>query len=57
MFARVLSGLEAAYDAPEAFRAFCRRFQEEHPEVGDLPIVQCSLEPTQAGRIPIIWMV
>ncbi|MFQ5795283.1 MAG: hypothetical protein ACE5JP_09570 [Candidatus Bipolaricaulia bacterium] len=39
-----LSRLEEAYDDPEAFRAFCHRFREEHPEIGDSPFVQWFLE-------------
>jgi hypothetical protein len=42
-----LSGLEEAYEDPIPFRAFCRRFQAEHPEVGDLSLVQWYLEPTE----------
>jgi hypothetical protein len=53
LFAAVLSGLEAAYDDPEAFQAFCRRFQEEHgnreTRVRSDPknFVQWYLKPTQ----------
>src|SRR5207245_433396 len=43
----VLSGLEEAYEDPAAFRAFCHRFQDEHPEVGDGRLVQWYLEPTE----------
>jgi tetratricopeptide (TPR) repeat protein len=47
-----LSGLEEAYDDPEEFRAFCRRFREERPEVGNLPLMQWFLEPTEASAFP-----
>jgi regulation of enolase protein 1 (concanavalin A-like superfamily) len=42
---------EACQDAG-AFRAFCRRFQEGHPEIGDLPFVQWRLEPAQPHDLP-----
>jgi hypothetical protein len=43
--ASVVSGLEEAHEDSEAFRAFCRRFREEHPEAGDSPFTQWFLEP------------
>jgi tetratricopeptide (TPR) repeat protein len=43
----ILGGLEAAYDDFAAFRAFSRRFQEEHPEFGDSPFIQWFLEPAE----------
>jgi DNA-binding SARP family transcriptional activator/energy-coupling factor transporter ATP-binding protein EcfA2 len=48
----VLSGLEEAYEEPEAFRAFCRRFRQEHPHISELPLAQWFLEPasTRATR-------
>jgi tetratricopeptide (TPR) repeat protein len=54
--ASALSGLEAVYDDPLAFRAFCRRFQEEHP-VEDSPFVQWFLEPAEPRQdfgLPIL---
>jgi hypothetical protein len=42
-----LSGLEEAYDDPEEWRSFCRRFREEHPAAGDPSFVQWFLEPAQ----------
>jgi regulation of enolase protein 1 (concanavalin A-like superfamily) len=39
--------LEEADEDPAAFRGFCRRLQEEDPAVGDGPLVQWYLEPTQ----------
>jgi predicted ATPase/DNA-binding SARP family transcriptional activator/class 3 adenylate cyclase/regulation of enolase protein 1 (concanavalin A-like superfamily) len=45
-FTSVLSGLEAAYQDPDAFHAFCQRYREEHPEAGNSPFVQWYLEPT-----------
>jgi tetratricopeptide (TPR) repeat protein len=50
-----LSGLEEAYEDPEAFHAFCRRFHEEHPEIEELPFVQWFLElaePSAVGADP-----
>jgi hypothetical protein len=46
-----LSGLEAAYADPEAFRDFFRRFRETHPGVGGLPTVQWFLEPYTAAAV------
>jgi tetratricopeptide (TPR) repeat protein len=43
-----VSGLEEAYEDSEAFRFFCRRFQEERP-VEDSAFVQWFLEPTDVG--------
>jgi tetratricopeptide (TPR) repeat protein len=43
------SGPEEAYDDPAAFRAFCHRFREEHPEVNESPFVQWYLEPAECG--------
>jgi predicted ATPase/DNA-binding SARP family transcriptional activator len=45
-----LSGLEEAYEDPEPFRVFCRRFREEHPQVSELPLVQWFLDPTEPRR-------
>jgi DNA-binding SARP family transcriptional activator len=42
-----LSGLEEAFEDPEAFHAFCRRFREERPEIDELPFVQWFLEPAE----------
>ena len=50
--ADTLSGLEEAYDNPEAFLAFCHRFREEHPEVNESLFVQWYLEPTEAFDFP-----
>jgi len=50
--ADALSGLEEAYDAPQAFRAFCQKFREEHPDAGDSPLVQWYLEPTKPHDFP-----
>jgi hypothetical protein len=46
-FIDLLSGLEEAYDDPEAFLAFCQRFRAEHPEAREWPFVQWCLEPAQ----------
>ncbi len=43
----LLSGLEEAYDDPDAFRAFCQRFRADHPEACDSPFVQWYLEPAE----------
>jgi tetratricopeptide (TPR) repeat protein len=54
-----LSGLEEAYEDPELFRAFCRRFREEHPQVTELPLVQWFLDPTELRsdfRLPILCL-
>ena len=48
----LLSGLEEAHNDPAAFRAFCRRFREEHPKVGELPFIQWFLEPTELSDFP-----
>jgi class 3 adenylate cyclase/tetratricopeptide (TPR) repeat protein len=40
-----LGGLEEAYEDPEAFRAFCRRYREEHPEVESRRPAHWFLEP------------
>jgi len=45
-----VSGLEEAYEDPEAFRFFCRRFQEER-SVEDSAFVQWFLEPADVGAI------
>jgi len=45
-----VSGLEEAYEDPEAFRFFCRRFQEEC-SVGDLAFVQWFLEPADVRAV------
>jgi hypothetical protein len=50
--ANALSGLEETYEITEEFRAFCRRFREERPEVGNLPLMQWYLEPTQLYEFP-----
>jgi tetratricopeptide (TPR) repeat protein len=50
MFVHVLlSGLEEAYGDADAFRAFCRDLQREHPETQDWPLAQWYLEPVRAG--------
>jgi tetratricopeptide (TPR) repeat protein len=46
IFANALAGLEEAYQDPEAFRAFCRQFIEENPEVADSVFTSWHLEPT-----------
>jgi tetratricopeptide (TPR) repeat protein len=46
--ATALSGLEAALEDADAFRALCERFRAEHPGAGDPPLIQWYLEPTQA---------
>jgi DNA-binding SARP family transcriptional activator len=50
-----LSGLEIAYDDPATFRAFCRRFREEHPGLDALPFTRwfslCYLEPAAVGAV------
>jgi DNA-binding SARP family transcriptional activator len=43
--AAALSGLEDAWEDPEEFRGFCRRFRAEHPEVAALPFQQWYLKP------------
>ena len=50
--ADALSRLEEIYEKPEEFRAFCHRFREEHPGVGDSPFIQWYLEPTEALDFP-----
>jgi adenylate cyclase len=45
--ALILGGLEEAYEDPEAYRAFCQRFREEHADVDSSPFVQWYLEPTE----------
>lgn len=50
-FASILSGLDEAYQDPEEFRAFCRRFREEHPEAGDSPFIQWFLEPSDVEAV------
>jgi hypothetical protein len=49
LVANTLSGLETAWDDPAPFRAFCRRFREEHPEIGNWPFIQWFLEPADVG--------
>jgi tetratricopeptide (TPR) repeat protein len=46
--AEALAALEEACDDAEAFRAFCGRFREEHPDNEDDPLVQWYLEPAAA---------
>jgi tetratricopeptide (TPR) repeat protein len=49
-FGSVLNGLEVAYADPEAFRAFCHRFQAEHPTTDKgryARWVQWFLEPAE----------
>jgi regulation of enolase protein 1 (concanavalin A-like superfamily) len=46
-----LSGLEETWDDSEAFRAICRRFREEHSDVGSSLFVQWFLEPTDVGAV------
>src|SRR6266567_3808564 len=53
--ARVLGGLEEIGADAKEFRAFCRRFREEHPEAGASLFVQWFLAPTQPDfrfRVP-----
>jgi hypothetical protein len=45
--ADVLSGLEEAFEDPEAFRAFCCRVREEGREGGPASLVQWFLEPAE----------
>jgi hypothetical protein len=40
-----LAGAEEAYGDAAAFRAFCRRFRDAHPEAGHPAFVQWFLEP------------
>jgi tetratricopeptide (TPR) repeat protein len=47
-----LGALEEAYDDPEGFQGFCRRFREEHPEVADLPPARWFLEPAERFTFP-----
>jgi tetratricopeptide (TPR) repeat protein len=51
LIASAASGLEEAQEDPAAFRAFCRRFREEHPKVGDSPFTQWFLEPTDVSAL------
>jgi hypothetical protein len=44
---QALSGLEEASEDTTAFRAFCHRSQDEHPEVGGASLAQWYLEPTE----------
>ena len=46
-FVDALSGLEAAYGAPDAFHAFCQNFRELHPEMPPTSPKQWYLEPAQ----------
>jgi tetratricopeptide (TPR) repeat protein len=49
-FPAAVSGLESAYEDPEAFRAFCHRFQAEHPATEEARYarwVQWFLEATE----------
>jgi hypothetical protein len=46
-----LSGLEGAYQNPELFRAFCRRFRKEH-QVRDSQFVNWHLEPAEPFDLP-----
>ncbi|MFN2230664.1 MAG: AAA family ATPase [Anaerolineae bacterium] len=46
-----LSGLEEACGDSDAFRAFCRRYQAEHPQTQRLPFVQWYLEPVDVGEL------
>jgi hypothetical protein len=46
-FASALSGLEEAYEDPEAFRAFCLRLHQEHSHSNGAPFVQWFLEATR----------
>jgi hypothetical protein len=53
-FHYILGGLEAAYDNPAAFRAFCHSLRREYPELNDLLLVQWYLDPidiTTFGQI------
>jgi tetratricopeptide (TPR) repeat protein/regulation of enolase protein 1 (concanavalin A-like superfamily) len=51
-FVGALTGLEEAYDDPGEFRSFCHRFRKEHPEVGNSPLIQWCLEPSEALDFP-----
>jgi DNA-binding SARP family transcriptional activator len=42
-FADALSGLEEAYDKPNAFQSYCRRIQKERPEITDSAFIQWHL--------------
>lgn len=44
---QILSSLEEACEDPEQFRALCRRYQEEHPEVRRATSFHWFLEPTE----------
>jgi tetratricopeptide (TPR) repeat protein/regulation of enolase protein 1 (concanavalin A-like superfamily) len=48
----LLVGLEAVYEDPLAFRAFCRDYRAQHPEVATLSLRQWYGEPAAAGPIP-----
>jgi len=52
LLAVALGALEEAYEQPAEFQAFCRRFREDHPEVGASPFVQWFLEPTEPSSPP-----
>jgi DNA-binding SARP family transcriptional activator len=41
----LLNGIEEACDDDQAFRAFCRCWREEYPELSESPFVQWYLEP------------
>jgi hypothetical protein len=44
-FLIALNHIEDAYDEPDAFRSFCRRFQEQYPESPHARLPQWWLEP------------
>jgi class 3 adenylate cyclase/tetratricopeptide (TPR) repeat protein len=45
----ILGGLEEAYEDPEAYRAFCRRFREEHADNDGSLFTQWYLEPGETS--------
>jgi adenylate cyclase len=50
-FAYALSGLEAAYQEPEPFRALCERLREDEPRVRDLSFTHWYLEPAELEKV------
>jgi tetratricopeptide (TPR) repeat protein len=51
LLSRRLGALEAAWQDRAAFRAFCHRYQEEHPEIRERSPARCWLEPAHAGDL------
>lgn len=44
----ILSGLEQAYEEPDAFREFVTHFQQQHPEIHRAAFKQWCLAPTES---------